>query len=174
MIDPIIDLTPATLAKACKGDVRKLPSFVVHDDEAWPWHAKIRPAKGKLHMRRSTFLRVVAPQVPVKPGLWVRADAQEFFIDLQPHHLQGSGDAAMLPPDVKNHEQARIVAKADSVGRMPDEDGYGTQAMERSKGGAVERGDLEQVARDPEKRGVSSTFLSRGDTERGVAASDND
>jgi hypothetical protein len=97
-LDPVLDLSIATLAKACKGDVSKLPSFVVHDDEAWPWFNKVRPAKGKIHIRRSTFNRVVVGQVPVRPGIWLRVDAQEFFIDLQPHHLGGATPAGETRP----------------------------------------------------------------------------
>lgn len=167
-LDPVLDLSPATLLRACKGRVALLPSFVVHDDDAWPWFAKVRPAKGKLHMRRSTFLRVVVPQIPVRPGLWIRADAQEFFIDLKPHQLQGASDQAS--PIEANHETARIVAKADAAGRLPDEADYGTTVVERPALRDEQREDLERVARDPEKRGVSSAVFSRDlDTERDVA-----
>jgi len=174
-LDPVLDLSPATLLAACKGDVSKLPSFVVHDDEAWPWFNTVRPAKGKLHMRRTTFNRVVAPQVPVKPGLWIRHDAQEFFIDLDTHHLQGSSDAALKDPGAKNHDTARKVAVADEAGRLPDEEGYGTASVGRSSRGPVDPEDLERIARDPERRAVrSSAFDGLRDTERDVAAGDND
>lgn len=173
-LDPVIDLSPATLIRACKGDVRKLPKFVVHDNDAWPWVNKVRPAKGVIHIRRSTFLAVVVPQVPVKPGLWVRVDAQEFSIDLKPHQLQGSDAPLAAPPDVKNHDTARRVAKADSVGRLPDEEDYGTEALERSERRQIDRDDLERLARDPSRGSVESAVLSGGDTEGGVAMGSDD
>jgi hypothetical protein len=158
--DPVLDLSKETLLRACKGDIRKLPSFIVHDDDAWPWFNSVRPAKGKIHMRRSTFNRVVAPQVPVKPGLFVRADAQEFTIDLRVDQLEGSSDIASAAPDAKNHDTARRVAVADEAGRLPDEEDYGTQIVERSPGREVDRDDLERIARDPEKRGIGSAVFS--------------
>jgi hypothetical protein len=164
-IDPVLDLSPETLAKACKGRVEMLPSFVVHDNAAWPWHNKVRPAKGKLHMRRTTFLRVVVPQIPVRAGLFVRADAQEYYIDLQPHHLQGSTEPK-AGPAVNNMQTARIAAKADAVGRLPDEADYRAPTMGRLEGGAIDRGDFERIARDPAKRSIgSAVFSSSLDTE---------
>lgn len=173
-VDPVMDLSPATLLRACQGDVRKLPKFVVHDNDAWPWHNKVRPAKGAIHMRRSTFYSVVTPQIPVRPGLWVRSDAQEFFIDLKPHQLQGPADAAALEPEAKNHDAARKLAKADSVGRLPDEADYGTEALERSERRKIDRDDLERLARDPERGSVTSSVLDGGDTEGGLAMGDHD
>jgi hypothetical protein len=157
-LDPQLDLSIESLARACKGDVSKLPSFVVHDDAAWPWYNKVRPAKGKIHIRRSTFNRVVVGQVPVRAGLWIRTDAQEFFIDLQPHHLQGSTPAGEHKADAR---AARQVVKADAAGRLPDEDGYGTEIVERSERRKVERGDLERIAADPERGSVRSSVLPR-------------
>jgi hypothetical protein len=157
-LDPQLDLSIESLAKACKGDVSKLPSFVVHDDEAWPWFNKVRPAKGKIHIRRSTFNRVVVGQVPLRAGIWVRGDAQEFFIDLQPHHLEGSDTGAEHKADAR---AARTVVKADEAGRLPDEDGYGEGIVERREGRQVERGDLERVAADPERGSIGSSVLSR-------------
>lgn len=175
MIDPALDLSPDTLLRACRGNPALLPSFVVHDDEAWPWFNKVRPAKGKLHLRRSTFLRVVVPQVPVKPGLWIRADAQEFHIDLSAHHLQGSSDPAAKGPEESNAPTARVVAKADEAGRLPDEEDYGTKIVERSPVRDEQREDIERLARDPEARGVGSSVFSGGlDTERDVAVGNDD
>lgn len=114
-IDPVLELDPHVLGAACKGDVTKLPKFVVHDNEAWPWGAKVhQDNKNRVHMKRSTFLRVVCPQLPVKPGVWIRADAQEFSIDLQPHHIGGSAETVS---DVR--QVARVATKADSSGRLP-------------------------------------------------------
>jgi hypothetical protein len=163
-LDPQLDLSIPTLLKACKGDPSKLPSFVVHNDEAWPWINKVRPAKGKIHIRRSTFLRVVKGQVPLRAGLWIRPDAQEFFIDLEPHHLQGSERQGGSNADV-----ARLVAGADEAGRLPDEADHGTPIPSKAHSGKVDRGDLERVARDPSRRGVRSAVLSGRDTERPVA-----
>lgn len=170
-LDPKLDLSIATLSSICRGDVSRLPSFVVHDDDAWPWYANVRPAKGKIHIRRSTFLRVVAPQVPVRAGLWLRVDAQEFFIDLQPHHLQGSQPAGEHKADPR---AARAVAMADAAGRLPDEEDYGAEIVERSERRKVERGDLERVATDPERGSVRSSVLSRGGGRAGVAMGDDD
>lgn len=173
-VEPVLDLSQDTLLKACKGDVRKLPSFIVHNDEAWPWVTKVRPAKGKIHVRRTTFLNVIVPQVPVRPGLWVRADAQEFHIDLEPHHLSGSSDAA-AKPDTKNHDVARKLAVADEAGRLPDEEDYGEGIVERSSSREIDRDDLERIARDPERGTVrGSVFDGLHDTERDLAGGDND
>lgn len=170
----LMDLSKETLLAACKGDVRKLPSFIVHDDQAWPWPDNVRPAKGKIHIRRTTFNNTVARQVPVKPGLWVRPDAQEFFIDLRPDQLGGTSDVGLLQPDAGNADTARTVALADEGGRLPGDEGYGAPVVERSKGGKVEPDDLERVARDPDKRGVqSSVFSGVRDTEP-VAMGDDD
>lgn len=166
-IDPVLDLSPATLLRACKGDVRKLPVFRVHDNDAWPWARSVRPAKGQLHIRRSTFERVIhAAGLPVRPGLWVKPSVQEFFIDLKPHHLGGSEDPVRLP-DATNHDTARLIAKADEAGRLPDEADYGEGIVERAAGGPVEREDLDRVAADRERRGVSSSvFSGNRDTEQ--------
>ena len=153
-LDPKLDLQISTLRQLCRGDVTRLPSFIVHDDEAWPWYNQVRPSKGDIHIRRSTFNRVVVGKVPLQPGLWVRQDAQQFFID--------------------NHQAARGVAMADEAGRLPDEADYGAKAMERSEGREIDRGDLERIARDPERGSVRSTAISPGDTERALAEGDND
>ena len=173
-VEPVLDLSRETLLRACKGDVKKLPTFVVHDDDAWPWATKVRPAKGAIHVRRSTFNNVIAPQVPVKPGLFVRMDAQEYLIDLKPHHLQGSEDQAQHDPKGNNHDAARKLAVADEVGRLPDEEDYGTKVVERSPWGKAQRDDLERIARDPNRNGVrSSLFSGVRDTEP-VAMGDDD
>ena len=83
-LDPKLDLQISTLRQLCRGDVTRLPSFIVHDDEAWPWYNQVRPSKGDIHIRRSTFNRVVVGKVPLQPGLWVRQDAQQFFIARSP------------------------------------------------------------------------------------------
>jgi hypothetical protein len=140
-MDPNLDPVSSTsrsrrLAKACKGDVSKLPSFVVHDDEAWPWFNKVRPAKGKIHIRRSTFNRVVVGQVPLRRrDLGPRGDAQEFFIDLQPHHLEGSRHRRRAARPTLGRRVT--VVKADEAGRLlPDEDGYGEENCGTTRGAA--------------------------------------
>lgn len=157
MQDAVLDLSRATLIKACKGDVTRLPSFIVYDEDQWPWFNQVRPAKGKLHIRRSTFLRVVAPQVPVREGLWTGPHTQEFFIDLKAHQLGGSTDAK---PANKNHELARKIAVADEAGRLPDEADYGTPVVERSSVRQEQLRDLADIEARGEKRGVSSAVFA--------------
>lgn len=156
MIDPDLDLSPATLARQCKGNTKLLPRFVVHDDVAWPWHSKVRlDKKNRIHMRRTTFNRVVPKQVPVKAGLWIRADAQEYFIDLQPHHLQGGADQQK---EQAGHLHSRAMVKADEAGRLPDEHDYKEPiaATERQQ---IDRGDLAKLEASGKRRGVRSTAL---------------
>lgn len=170
-VEPVIDLSKETLLKACQGDVRKLPKFMVHDNSAWPWMTKIRPAKGAIHMRRSTFNNVVAPQIPVKEGLWKGPTVQEFTIDLTAEQLGGSEKQG----EATNHEAARALAAADEAGRLPDEADYGAEIVERPKSRPVDPDDLERIAADPERRGVSSgVFSGVGDTERDLAVGNDD
>ena len=138
MKDPDLDLSIPTLMKACKGNVKNLPSFMVHDDNVWPRYANVRTDnKGRIHMRRSTFLRVVAGKLPLREGIWHRIDVQEFYIDLKPHHLQGSGG---LAEDAKR-QVARVVSLVDDGGRSQGDEDYGdaplrtfgTQDIERDR-----------------------------------------
>lgn len=162
MIDPDLDLSIETLTRACKGDVSKLPSFAVHNDAAWPWHNKVRVDNlNRIHIRRATFNRIVAGKLPVRAGLWLRADVQHFTLDLQPHHLQGSEDTKA---DAKR--TARVMAKADEQGRLPDEHNYKEEALSKSQLGPVSRDDLAEVATRDEKGSVGSTaLLGSGDTD---------
>jgi hypothetical protein len=118
----IMDLSIATLAKACRGNVASLPSLMVHNDDVWPVERPMLDSKNKIHMRRKTFYAVVVPALPVRAGLWHRLDVQEFFFDLQPHHLQGSADA----PKAKGYRHSRALVRADSFGRIEGDPDYGT------------------------------------------------
>jgi len=127
LTDINIDLSRKTLLAACKGNVAMLPRFVVVDNDAWPWPESVRlDSQGRIHIRRTTFLRVTqAEQLPVKPGLWIRADSQEFFIDLKPEHIDGGADAQrMVSGDVKT-KATRPVVRQDESGRSPGDEGYG-------------------------------------------------
>lgn len=142
MTDADIDLSIPALARLCKGNPANLPVFVLHDDDTWPRYDLVMPDdRGRVHMRRSMFNRVVAGQVPVRPGLWVRATAQEFHIDLQPHHLQGDGTQAGRAYDAAAH-----ITKMDSAGRTPGMGGdYGQAGLWDSRGDAAAR-DARRIA----------------------------
>lgn len=150
MTDPDLDLSIPSLMRACQGNVAKLPSFMVHDDAVWPRAGAVRTdSKGRVHMRRSTFNNVVAGKLPIRAGLWHRIDVQEFHIDLQPHHLQGSIDQQ----GGNRRTAARTVARADWAGRVPgDEDygiapsgDYGTQDVARDVAEAKVRGTSRRI-----------------------------
>lgn len=174
-IDPVMDLSRETLLKACKGDPSKLPAFIVHDDDAWPWFNQVRPAKGNLHIRRSTFNRVVAPQVPVVAGMFTGPSTQLFTIALKAEHLQGSSDEVLRQPGGKNHEAARMIAVADQAGRLPDEEDYRAPDMGRPKSGKIDPDDLERVAADGGRGSVRSTaFDGLHDTERNLSVGNDD
>lgn len=147
--DPELELSVEALAKACKGDVSKLPSFMVHDNASWPWVKSVRPDnKNRLHIRRSTFLRCVVGSVPLRAGMWLRPDVQQFFIDLQPHHLGGGVDTQSGAS-----KTGRVVVKADEAGRLPGEADY-AEAVARSARRAVDTSDLAEVEKRDEKRSV--------------------
>lgn len=117
-----LDLDIRTLAKACKGNVKLLPSFMVHNDPSWPSYRRAQlDNHNRIHMRRSTFLQVVCTKLPVRAGIWHRMDLQEFHLDLQPHHLGGSADMA----DRKGHKHSRLITRTDEYGRNPWDFDYG-------------------------------------------------
>lgn len=89
-----IDLSPATIMRAARGNPANLPTFMVHDNHAWPAGVVRTDTKNRIHMRRSSFLNVVVPAVPVRPGLWHRVDMQEYHIDLRADQLGGDGTQA--------------------------------------------------------------------------------
>jgi hypothetical protein len=150
-----LDLSIASLTRACQGNVDRLPSFMVHDDDVWPRHAVIRTdSRGRVHMRRSTFNRVVVPELPIRAGLWHRIDLQEMHIDLQPHHLQGSLDS--MGGDKR--KAAKVVALADEHGRLPGDQGYGERDARDHRQQDV-AADVERIARSGSGRGVRSTVF---------------
>jgi len=117
-----LDLSIEGLARACKGNVKNLPSFMVHDNDVWPDWRRIRvDNRNRIHLRRSAFEAVVAGKLPIRAGIWHRVDVQEFHLDRQPHHLQGSD----LATESTKRAAARTVARADGSGRVAGDDGYG-------------------------------------------------
>lgn len=118
----ILDISIPTLMAACKGNVADLPSFCVHDDAVWPnWRRVQLDSRGRIHLRRSTFLREVAGRLPVVAGLWLRADMQEFRLDLRPHHLQGSYGMERQ----NSHRHLRAVTRVDAAGRPTTDPDHG-------------------------------------------------
>lgn len=117
----ILDLSIPTLMKACKGNVKNLPSFMVHDNGLWVGDAVQLDNKNRIHLRRSAFHRSVVGFVPIRAGIWHGLGVQEFHIDLKPHHLQGSGDMATA----KGHQHSRLLTLTDAQGRNPGTEGYG-------------------------------------------------
>ena len=160
-MQPNLDLSMDTIIKACKGNIKALPSFMVHDNAAWPWPDKTRlDSKNRIHMRRTTFLRTVAADMPTKPGIWHRVDVQEFHLDLLPHHLGGGEDQAKAV----GHKQSRVIVLADKYGRPMGDQDHGDAALKPS---GVTQSDLD-LARDATggaPRGVTSTVIDRGDSE---------
>lgn len=116
-----IDLSIEGLVRACKGNIKNLPSFMVHDNDVWPWKVVRVDSRNRIHMRRAMFNSVVAGKLPIRAGLWMGKDVQEFFLDLQPHHLQGSD----LAREDTGRTAARAVAKADESGRVEGDYGFG-------------------------------------------------
>lgn len=135
MTDPDFDLSPETISRLCKGNPAALPTFLVHDDVAWPNGRAVQLDKGnRIHVRRSTFMRAVAPRIPVVAGLWLRHDVQEFRIDLKPHHLQGDGSAR-----VDGYRHSREIVMTDEAGRRQDDDDYGERPVDAVAGRAPDR-----------------------------------
>lgn len=164
LIDPALDLSIQTLMKACKGNVKMLPSFVVHDDAVWPVAKRVQlDKKNRIHLRRSTFYRCVSSQVPVRPGLWLRSDAQEYFIDLKPHHLQGSED---MKPE-SGHEHSREIVKADKQGRTELDEDYGEPVSRPAGIETKPLGTHAELAAHYRGRGVRSTVGDSGGEDEG-------
>lgn len=157
MTDPDLDLSIASLARACRGNVAMLPRFMVHDNGTWPPGVVRTDNKGRVHMRRSTFLSAVVGQVPVREGLWLGPGVQEFFIDLQPHHLQGSIDN-----DGGNQQQAaRGIVRMDSRGRVAGDEGYGDDTPGDHRQADAGR-DAAQLAASGQARGIGSSVFGGG------------
>jgi len=152
-----LDLSIETLSRACKGNVKLLPSFMVHTDHRWTQYLRTQlDSKNRIHMRRATFLAVVCPQVPVRPGIWHSFDVQEFHLDLQPHHLQGSFDM----PDRQGYKHSREITKTDFAGRNPGDDGYGERPAQQSMAKLKElRLDLERAKAEGTSVSVASSIL---------------
>lgn len=152
-----LDLSIETLARACKGNVKLLPSFMVHDNKSWPAYKRTQlDSKNRIHIRRSTFYAVVPSQVPIRAGLWLGKDVQEFFIDLKPHHLQGSADME----DPAGYKHSREITKTDAQGRNPGDDGYGERHAPLSLARLKElRLDLERAKAEGESVSVRSTVF---------------
>lgn len=89
-----VDLSVATIRALAKGNPENLPRFMVHDDSVWPWGVVQMDSLKRIHLRRTDFLSVVAPQIPVRAGVWHRVDLQEFIVDLAAHNLDGDGTGA--------------------------------------------------------------------------------
>ena len=152
MTEPDLDLSIPSLMRACKGNVAMLPSFMVHDDDVWPRSGVVRTdSKGRIHMRRSTFIRTVSGKLPILAGIWHRIDVQEFHLDLKPHHLQGSSDQE----GGNRRAAARAVAKADWAGRVEGDQGYGT-----APGGDHGQQDVARDVAEAKARGTSGSVGS--------------
>ena len=159
MLDPNLDLSMPALMRACEGNIHKLPDFVVHDDETWPQYNRVMvDKKNRLHIRRSTFLHVVAGEMPVRAGIWIHDTAQLFHLQLEPHHIQGASDAA----PVDSHEQSRRLVLMDEAGRTPEDEGYGDALPDSDGIGDVGDGDAAAPPAGP-RRGVRSTVFSPDD-----------
>jgi hypothetical protein len=157
-----LDLSIATLARACKGNVKLLPSFMVHSDSAWPSYRRAQlDSRNRIHMRRSTFLQVVCSAMPVRPGIWHGIDVQEFYLDLQPHHLDGSADMA----DRAGYKHSRLITRTDEFGRNPWDFDYGKGLS----GPSAARPDSSlasvELATDGPRRAVRSTVFDGADSE---------
>lgn len=165
---PELDLSVASLMRACKGDATKLPRFLVHDNEVWRPGVVLTDNKGRINLRRATFYQVVAGKIPVKPGLWLRVDAQEFLIDLRPDHLQGGHDTR----GGSQQNAARLMALIDSAGRAQHEDGHG-EDNPRDYRAADIASDVRAAKEAGTSGSVRSFTLSTHDTERGLLGLDD-
>lgn len=155
-MQPNLDLSMESLIKACKGNVKALPSFMVHDNAAWPWPDSVKlDGKNRIHMRRSTFLRTVSEDLPVRAGIWHGIDVQEFHLELEAHHLGGGADQQKYV----GHKQSRALVMADKYGRPLGDLDHGDAALE-SNGVTQSELDDSRNEIDGPARGVASTFLS--------------
>lgn len=157
-----LDLRMDTLMRACKGNVKALPSFMVHSDAVWPTFRRTQlDSKNRIHMRRSTFYQAVSSQLPMRAGIWHGIDVQEFHIDLQPHHLQGSSDMQ----DPKGYKHSRLITKTDDLGRNPWDFDYG-YTPRRIDPAEVEPGlAISQLKAPGPRRSVRSTVFDGIDAE---------
>lgn len=86
-----IDLSVETIRRLAKGKASNLPTFMVHDNDKWPYPSIQLDSQQRIHCRRQYFETVIATAIPVKPGLWHGIDVQEFSIDLRDDQLDGDG-----------------------------------------------------------------------------------
>lgn len=163
MTDEInLDLSITTLARVCRGNVKLLPSFMVHDDPVWPSYSRSQlDSRNRIHMRRSTFFQIVPRQLPIRAGIWHGMNVREYHIDLQPHHLQGSADM----PGRDGYTHSRAITLTDRYGRNPWDPDYGIDPLR--PGPARQDPELAQIklATDGPLRGVRSTLFDGPDTE---------
>ena len=93
MSEPLF--TIEDLRELCRGDVSKLPPFIVHDREGW----KGRPLpdnKGRIHLNDYDFLTYVAPHYPVTNCGPFNATSILYTLDLTAEHLQGGADTKAI------------------------------------------------------------------------------
>jgi len=155
MMEADLDLSIDAIIKACKGNVKALPTFMVHNNNVWPWVGSVKlDSQNRIHMRRNTFEHVVASHLPVKPGIWHRMDVQEFSLELQAHHLGGSEALAV---DV-GHTHSRPLILADAQGRTKDDIDHGETLR---KGSGVTQSDLDDARNEigGKGRGVRSKVV---------------
>lgn len=152
-----LDLNVEALAKACKGDVKLLPSFMVHDDTVFLSPTAVRlDNRNRLHIRRTTFMRSVVGQVPVRQGLWLSATVQEYFFDLKPHHLQGSDDMA----PAKGHKHSRALIGDDGAGRIQGDYDHGGHTLR--VGGKSKLNNVPKPAKPRKPEGGIPVSILRG------------
>lgn len=157
-----LDLSISTLARACRGNVKLLPTFMVHSDTGWPSYRRAQlDSRNRIHMRRSTFYQVVSSALPVRAGLWHGLDVQEFHLDLQPHHLDGSADMA----DRQGYKHSRLITLTDAYGRNPWDRDYGVDLSKPGSAGPIADLAPGKLAARRKGRGVRSTLFDGADTE---------
>jgi hypothetical protein len=160
---PLIDLSIETLTRVTKGDVSKLPQFVVHRNRTWKKNTVRLDKKNRIHMNVRTFVRQVKSQLPVRAGIWLGPNEQIFHLDLHTHHLQGGEETVNRD---HNYKHSRELAGADEYGRFEDDDGHG-ETIPGADANGVDQSDLD-AARAENRRsggGVRRDWLGRGDTE---------
>ena len=158
-MQPNLDLSMKSIIAACKGNVKALPSFMVHDNAAWPWPENVRlDSKNRIHMRRATFLRTVAADLPVREGIWHGIDVQEFHLELEAHHLGGGDDQQKEV----GHKHSRVLVMADKYGRPAGDIDHGDAALEP---GGISQSELDDSRNeiDGPARGVDSAVFAPGD-----------
>lgn len=152
--DAELDLSIETLSRACKGNVANLPSFMVHNNDVWPTGRVALDSQNRIHMRRASFLRTVSARLPVRAGIWHRVDVQEFHLDLQPHHLQGSENMGKR----EGHKHSRQIVLLDQWGRPQGDRDYGL-APSRDHGSEDIAADARRAKADGESRSIRSSVF---------------